>query len=191
MPQLNICAVPEFTSGQQLPQPLCAKLTCLQCRVLGTGSCAAKVGEAGAPTSTHRVWLGNDMIEEDVAQGRAGQQLGGCDVEGGQVFSKCGVGGGKQRQGRTAASGNGCGDVQHQRCRRADIKTLSTTLQCACLVCQPLCAISRYSQGATCCSAHFAVDRAPPRTKAKVCFKSCVHAQPAVGCFETELLCNR
>ena len=51
------------------------------------------------------------MVQEDIAQGGAGQQLSGCDVEGGQVFGKGGVGGGKHRQGRMAASGDGGGDI--------------------------------------------------------------------------------
>ena len=115
------------------------------------------------------------MVEEDVAQGRAGQQLGGCDVEGGQVLSKCGVGRGKQRQGRTAASGNGSRDVEHQRCSRADIRPSAPLSSILCirmhvLVCQALCVISRYSQGATCCSADFAVDRAPPRMRSQGVF---------------------
>ena len=61
------------------------------------------------------------MVQEDVAQGRAGQ-LSGCDVEGGLVLNKGGVGGGKHRQGRMAAIGNGIGNVGQQSCRQADIR---------------------------------------------------------------------
>ena len=54
-PQLNkcSCAVPEFTSGHQLPQPLRTKLTFPQCRVLDTGSCAAKPFFGGGVPSPH------------------------------------------------------------------------------------------------------------------------------------------
>ena len=92
--------------------------TCLECSLLCTGSCVAMrmLAEAGPPTGTHGVSLGDNMVQEDVVQG-----MRGCDVEGGLVLDKGGVGGGKHRQGRMAATGNGSGNVGQQSCRQADI----------------------------------------------------------------------
>ena len=169
--------------GQQPPQPMQANFTCLRCRFCALPALPCRQG-VGIPTFTYRVRLGDDMVQKDVAQGGAGQQLSGCDVEGGQVLSKGRVGGGKHRQGRVAASGDGSGYVGQQSCRQADMRP-STPLSSVHIWCAKHCVQSAGVLRVPHAALETEQTTGIPQENPKVCVKPCVQSAQLSG-----LLCR-